>query len=102
MRKIAASCSQILLCAITLFFVGPQLGSLDTDGDGIPDVPVVLMDCNNQKVQAATSDDGQTRIGLATTLLFLELKCSDLAPMKGRIVLEPRSSRLELVAPLLC
>jgi len=29
------------IAAVSLFFVGPQLGSLDTDGDGYPDTPVV-------------------------------------------------------------
>jgi hypothetical protein len=28
--------------AVSLFFLGPQMGSLDTDGDGCPDTPVVI------------------------------------------------------------
>jgi hypothetical protein len=31
------------LVALALFVVGPQAGSLDDDGDGNPDVPVVVM-----------------------------------------------------------
>lgn len=31
------------LALVTLFVMGPQAGSLDCDGDGIPEVPVVLM-----------------------------------------------------------
>lgn len=30
------------IIALTLFVVGPQAGSLDDDGDGNPDVPVVV------------------------------------------------------------
>lgn len=32
----------VQLIAITVFVVGPQAGSLDDDGDGNPDVPVVV------------------------------------------------------------
>lgn len=35
---------RILLVAITLFAVGPQFGSLDADGDGVPEVPIVILD----------------------------------------------------------
>ena len=34
--------SSLLLLSISLFFVGPQLGSLDTDSDGIPETPVIV------------------------------------------------------------
>jgi hypothetical protein len=30
------------IVAVLLFSVGPQLGSLDTDGDGYPETPVVI------------------------------------------------------------
>jgi len=30
------------LVAVALFVVGPQAGSFDDDGDGIPDIPVVV------------------------------------------------------------
>jgi hypothetical protein len=103
MRKIAPSFGQILLCAISLFFLGPQFGSLDIDGDGIPDVPVIMvMGGNSQNVQPAHSDDGQTKVGLATASPFLGLKSRDIVFMKRRIVVEPRGSRLDSVVPLLC
>lgn len=41
-----ATFAKILLIAITLFFLGPQLGSLDIDCDGIPDVPLVVTHVN--------------------------------------------------------
>jgi len=31
------------IAAVSLFFLGPQMGSLDTDGDGCPDTPVVIL-----------------------------------------------------------
>src|SRR5215471_17451442 len=30
------------IVAVSLFCLGPQMGSLDTDGDGVPDIPVVI------------------------------------------------------------
>lgn len=32
----------VQVLALTLFVVGPQAGSLDDDGDGSPDVPIVV------------------------------------------------------------
>src|SRR6516162_7967440 len=32
----------IFTVVIILFAIGPQLGSLDVDGDGIPEVPIVI------------------------------------------------------------
>ena len=34
--------STFLLVSISLFFIGPQLGSLDADCDGIPETPVIV------------------------------------------------------------
>lgn len=44
-----AFCRYILLIALSallLFVVGPQLGSVDADGDGIPESPVALATTN--------------------------------------------------------
>jgi hypothetical protein len=99
MRKVAASFATILLCAINLFFLGPALGSLDVDGDGVPDIPVmVIHGKNNQNVRRPQSD----RVGLATASPFLGLICNDAVLMKTRIVVEPRGSRLDSVVPLRC
>lgn len=32
------------MAALTLFVLGPQAGSFDDDGDGSPDIPVVVSD----------------------------------------------------------
>ena len=47
MRGIATSVAKILLLAMMLFFSGPLLGSLDVDGDGLPDVHVVVAQCGD-------------------------------------------------------
>ena len=61
MRTIAATVVRILLLAIGVFSLGPQFGSIDIDGDGVPDVPaIVLHRSNNQNVEAPR-DDNQAR-----------------------------------------
>ena len=57
MKTIAATFAKVLLFSLTVFFLGPQLGSLDTDGDGLPDVPVMVMHASMDKnVRTAQSD----------------------------------------------
>lgn len=34
------------IVALALFVVGPQAGSFDDDGDGSPDIPVVVSSCS--------------------------------------------------------
>lgn len=34
---------RILLVVITLFAIGPQFGSLDADSDGVPEVPIIIL-----------------------------------------------------------
>ena len=62
MRKSVATFATVLLLSLTIFFLGPQLGSLDIDGDGVPDVPVMVMlggaDLNLQTPQ----NNGRARI----------------------------------------
>ena len=55
MREIATSVAKILLLAMMLFFSGPLLGSLDVDGDGLPDVPVVVTGCDYHLSETAES-----------------------------------------------
>jgi hypothetical protein len=101
MRKIAAGTAKILAFAITLFFLGPQFGSLDIDRDGVPDVPVVVLHrSNNQRVRP-TRSIGQTEIAFAAASLFGPL-CNDSVPMKLGIVEEPRDSRVDSIVPLRC
>lgn len=37
----------VVLTALLFFVVGPQLGSVDADGDGIPEVSVILASSTN-------------------------------------------------------
>jgi hypothetical protein len=102
MRKIAANFAAILLFAITLFFLGPQFGSLDIDGDGIADVPVMVMHKNDHQKVHLPQSKSQTKVGLATASPFLGLMCNDVVLMKERIVVEPRGTKLDSVVPLRC
>ena len=102
MRRIAANLAATLLFAIALFFFGPQLGSLDIDGDGIPDVPVMVMHGSaRQEVQLPQSNK-QTKVGLAAASPFMGLIGHDVVLVKERIIVEPHGSKLESVVPLRC
>jgi len=102
MRKIATNCAWILSLAITLFFIGPQFGSLDTDGDGFPDVPVMVTHANNGQNVQPTPRGRQARINLDVARPFSDLQCHDSGPMKGRIAADLRSAGLDSVTPLRC
>lgn len=102
MRRIAVNFAAILLFAIILFFLGPQFGSLDTDGDGVPDVPVMVVHRSaRQEVQLAQSNN-QTKVGLAGASPFVGLTCHDMVLVEERTLVEPRGSKLDSVVPLRC
>ena len=102
MRRIAASTAKILSFAITVFFLGPQFGSLDIDGDGVPDVPVMVLHVsNNQNVQPSPSDR-HAKFGLETSSPFVGPMCDGLGLMKARIVDDPRAYRRDPIVPLRC
>jgi hypothetical protein len=102
MTKIAATFAKVLLFAVVLFFLGPQLGSLDIDGDGIPDVPIVVMHGSNcQSVQAPKSDR-QGRIFVVTASPCLRMVRTNLGLIKRGVVVYPPGSRLDSVPPLRC
>jgi len=98
MRKIAPTFGSVLLFAVTLFSLGPQLGSLDIDGDGVPDVPMMVVHGSNcQKVQPPKGD------GLVVIEPpHLGLVRNDLGLIERRVVLDPPGSRLDSVRPLRC
>ena len=101
MRKAATKVAWILSLAISLFFIGP-LGSLDTDGDGFPDVPVMVMHAKNGQNMQPTQSGRQARIALEIARPFSDLQCHDSGPMKGRIAADLRSAVLDSVTPLRC
>jgi hypothetical protein len=102
MRKIAASCARILLVAITLFVLGPQFGALDTDGDGVPDVPIIVGEHRNGQEAKAQRVDRKNKIDLATASLLVGLMCDLLQLIKARTVLDSLASRLYPAVPLRC
>jgi hypothetical protein len=102
MAQIVAKCAWILSLAVTLFFLGPQLGSLDVDGDGVPDVPVMVMHGNNDQNVQATQCDRQARIVFAIAALFTQLTCRDLGLMKLRVSADLRTEGLHSITPLRC
>jgi len=102
MRKITAKFAWILSLAITLFFIGPQLGSFDIDGDGVPDVPVMVMHGNNDQNVQPTQSERQARVALEVGWPFSDLPWHDPGPMKGRIAVDLRNAGLDSVTPLRC
>jgi hypothetical protein len=101
MRTIGTIVARVLLLMVILFFFGPQLGSLDVDGDGLPDVPVIVTPGNSQNVQAPKSDE-QDRIVAVKAPPSLAPVYSDQGLIKRRSVVAPRDSRLDSVPPLRC
>ena len=79
------------VAALTLFVVGPLAGSVDNDGDGCPDIPVVVSDSvffadlsakssNVDPCPGATRDGsptGQLRSATSGTTVGLQLKSAD-------------------------
>lgn len=102
MRGLAANIVAILLFAIGLFFLGPQLGSLDIDGDGIPDVPVVVMHGNARQEVQLSQSNSHTKVGLATASPFVGSIWHDAVLMKEEILVELPGSKLDSVVPLRC
>lgn len=96
MREMTNISAAILLFAIAFFSLGPQLGSLDIDGDGVPDVPVMVMNgCSGPNVEAVPID-GQT------SSPYSELTCSDSGLVEHINAADLRIRRLESLAPLRC
>jgi hypothetical protein len=102
MKEMANTPAAILLFAIALFSLGPQLGALDIDGDGVPDVPVIAFPIGSSQNVQAEQSDGQMRIALSIASPFSKRTCNDPALMERRIAADLRTSGLELLTPLRC
>jgi hypothetical protein len=102
MAQFAVKFAWILSLAVTLFFLGPQLGSLDIDGDAVPDVPIMVLHGNNDQNVQATQRDRQARIVFAIAALFTRLTCTDLGFVKVRVFADLRLEGLHSIAPLRC
>ena len=101
MEKIKNSVARILLFGIALFFIGPQVGSLDTDGDGVPDVPVIAVCAMNALNQGAPRRDGQVSTRAASGSLFLDFTNRN-PGLNEAIVTQPRLSKQACIPPLIC
>lgn len=102
MKRAATKSAAILLFAVTLFFVGPQLGSLDIDGDGVPDVPVLVMDGSGGQNVQARRIDAQARIARDIASLFSELARNHPGLVERRIAANLRTAGPESRTPLRC
>ena len=101
MEKIVNSIARILLFGIALFFIGPQVGSLDTDGDGVPDVPVIAVHAMNTHNMGAAPRDRQVSIRSVSASLFLDF-ASQNPGLKGTIASQQRFLKRACIAPLMC
>ena len=101
MRERAATFAKILLIAITLFSLGPQLGSLDIDGDGIPDVPVVVTHLYSH-LNLHLRRNGQLKTVPAREEPFWRLTRNDSRLFPRRLVIELRGNNPQVVNPLRC
>ena len=86
----------ILLFAIAFFSLGPQLGSLDIDGDGVPDVPVIVMNGSSGPNVEAVRIDGQTASANS------ELTCSDARLVEHTNAADLRITGAESLTPVRC
>jgi len=73
MKKIATRFAMISLFSITICFSGPLLGSFDIDGDGVPDVPVMVMHASNDQNVQTTQSEGSARTDVARESSFPRL-----------------------------
>ena len=102
MRERPATVAKILLIAITLFCLGPQLGSLDIDGDGVPDVPVVVTHVSSYLNLDLRRDNGRSKIVPTRELPFWRLTRNDSRLFPTQLVIELRGYNSQLVDPLRC
>jgi|SRR5215471_1594440 len=98
----AAKFAGILALAVALFFIGPQLGSIDTDGDGVPDVPVMVKHGNGDRNVQPTQSDRPNRVAVGIGSPFSELMSGDLGPTMVRAPADLRSAGLDSITPLRC
>ena len=101
MSRAAKSVARILLVVTTLFFIGPQLGSLDIDGDGVPDVPVIAVHAMKDQNLRPPRGIRQVTILLAKASLYLALTGNGGLGPKGSIVID-QGVEPDRVAPLRC
>ena len=101
-RKIATISAKLLIIAITLFFVGPELGSLDIDSDGVPDVPVVIMQAGHALNVLSLRKRQQETVMFTSRTSFLELRLVDLELIRTRLAFDLKGFTQPSAAPIRC
>ena len=102
MKESASTFAKILLIAITLFSLGPQLGSVDIDGDAIPDVPVVVTHVSSPLSLHLSRNNGGSKIVPVREMSFWRLTRNDSRLFPRQLVIELRGYNAQLVNPLRC
>ena len=98
----ATKSAGILLFAITLFFVSPSLGSLDIDGDGVPDVPLIVLHGSSGQNLQAVQIDRQDRIVRGISSPVSEPTWNNSGLMVRRNEADLRTAELDSPIPLRC
>lgn len=102
MKKTSNTATAILLFTIAVFFLGPQLGSLDIDGDGVPDVPVMVMNGSSGPNVEAVGIEGQNAIEHKRVSIFSERTSNDSGLVERTNTADLRIPGLEPLTPLRC
>jgi len=102
MKDGASIFAKILLIAVTLFALGPQLGSLDIDGDGLPDVSVVVTHVSSHLKHHPWPDNGRPRVVPVREMSFGGLMRNDSRLFPRQLVIELRGDNVQPVNPLRC
>jgi len=102
MKELASTLAKILLIAITLFSLGPQLSSLDIDGDGIPDVPVVVTYVTSHLNLHLWRHNARLKNAPGRERSFWRLTRNDSRFFPRQLVIELRGYNAQLVNPLRC
>ena len=98
----ASTFAKILVIAITLFSLGPQLGSRDVDGDGIPDVPVVVTHVSSHLNHHLLRHNGRLKIVPVREMSVWRLTRNDSRLSPKQLVIEPLGYNAQLANPLRC
>lgn len=101
-RKIATISAKLLIIAITLFFAGPELGSLDIDSDGVPDVPVVIMHAGHALDVLSLRKRQPETVMFTSRTSFWELRLFNLELIRTRLAFDLKGITLPSAAPIRC
>lgn len=104
MPLLVRSLAFVWLMALALFVMGPQAGSLDDDGDGAPDVPIVVSRPSLPgDISAISSSIGQSgRGGAVGTLGFVAPSTDRERSHPQGVIARYRLLKSQILFPLRC